>query len=122
MDWSEGKRTCRAITDYLSPYTDPLAFSAGEELTVGEKESEWPGWVWCTNRAGKGRWVPEAYVERRGSTCVMLCDYEATELPVSAGEVLAISGKEESGWIWCTNQAGQSGWVPMDNVSMEGES
>jgi hypothetical protein len=60
--------------------------------------------------------VPEKYVERRDDSYVMLRDYEATERSVSVGEVLAI-GEEESGWIWCTNQAGQSGWVPVDNVS-----
>ena len=25
-------------------------------------------------------------------------------------------GTQESGWIWCTDQAGQSGWVPAENV------
>ena len=44
-----------------------------------------------------------------------LCDYEATELSVSVGEEL-IMGKEESGWIWCTNQDGESGWVPAEHV------
>ena len=88
-------------------------------MTVGQRESEWAGWVWCTNRDGKSRWVPEAYVERTGDTCVMLRDYEATELSVGVGEALVISGEEESGWIWCTNQAGQRGWVPGDNVRVE---
>jgi hypothetical protein len=119
VSWIEGKRTCRVIVDYESPYTDPCTFNAGEKLTIGEKESEWDGWVWCTNREGKSRWVPEAYVEHRGDVCVMLRDYESTELSVSAGEVLSITGQAESGWVWCTNQAGQSGWVPEDNVRVE---
>jgi uncharacterized protein YgiM (DUF1202 family) len=110
------------IADYRSQYTEPCAFHEGEELAVGEKESEWPGWVWCTNRAGESRWVPEKYVERTGNACVMIRDYEATELSVNVGEVLAITGEEESEWVWCTNQAGQSGWVPLDNVSVEGVS
>lgn len=116
MGWIEGRRICHVVADYHSPYTEPLAFGVGEELTAGERKSEWDGWVWCTNREGKSRWVPEAYVERKGNTCVMLRDYEATELSVRVGEVLTITGKEESGWVWCTNQAGQSGWVPGDNV------
>ena len=91
-------------------------------MAVGEKESEWPGWVWCTNRAGKSRWVPEEYIERTGNSCVMLRDHEAAELSVTVGEVLTITGEEESDWVWCANQAGQSGWVPLGNVSMEGES
>ena len=106
---------CRVIAKYQSPYSDPVIFSAGEELTIGEKESEWSGWLWCTNRGGKSRWVTETYIERKGDTGVMRCDYEATELSVNVGEELVL-GKEESDWIWCTNQAGKSGWAPMDNV------
>jgi uncharacterized protein YgiM (DUF1202 family) len=108
-------RTCSVVAAYESAYTEPLVFSAGEAVAVSEKESEWSGWLWCTNRAGKSRWVPEKYVKRTGAACVLLCDYEATELSVSVGEALTME-KEESGWIWCTNQAGQSGWVPADHV------
>jgi len=107
----------RVIKEYQSPYTHPLVFSTGKELTVSEKEGEWGGWVWCTNQDGNSRWVPEAYVERKGDTAVMRCDYEATELSVTVGEEL-LMGKEESGWIWCTSQKGQSGWVPADNVKI----
>jgi hypothetical protein len=109
------RQLCRVISEYQSAYTDPLRFRAGEELAIGEKETSWRGWVWCTSRDGKSRWVPERYVERRGDTCIVLYDYEATELSVSVGEELAF-GKEESDWLWCTNRAGRSGWVPADNV------
>ena len=106
---------CQVVREYQSPYSEPLVISAGEELAIDEKESEWSGWIWCTNQDGKSRWVPERYVERKGDTGIALYDYEATELSVSVGEEL-VMGKEESGWIWCTNQRGQSGWVPADHV------
>jgi len=109
------RQICRVISEYQSAYPGPLVISAGEELTISENESTWSGWVWCTNRDGISRWVPEKYVERKGNTCIALYDYEATELSVSVGEELVV-GKEESGWIWCTNQEGQSGWVPADSV------
>jgi uncharacterized protein YgiM (DUF1202 family) len=109
------RQSCRVIHEYQSPYSEPLFISAGEELTIGEKESEWSGWIWCTNQNGESRWVPEKYVERKGNTGIALYDYEATELSVSFGEELTM-GKEESGWIWCMNQKGQSGWVPADHV------
>jgi hypothetical protein len=113
------QQICRVTQEYQSPYTDPLIFLAGEEVVVGEKESEWDGWVWCTNKSGKSRWVPEAYLEQKDETGVIRCDYEATELSVSVGEEL-VMGKEESDWIWCTNQSGQSGWVPADHVERMG--
>ena len=112
---TKNSQVCRVVREYQSPYSEPLVISAGEELAIDEKESEWSGWIWCANRDGKSRWVPEKYVERRGDTGMALCDYEATELSVSVGEEL-IMGEEESDWIWCTNQRGQSGWVPADHV------
>jgi uncharacterized protein YgiM (DUF1202 family) len=113
-----GRRTCRVISDYQSAYPDPLVIIAGEELTVADKETEWSGWLWCTNHRGKSRWVPEDYVERKGSTCIALRDYDATELSVRVGEELFL-GEEESDWIWCTNRAGQSGWVPAENLDCQ---
>jgi len=113
---TNGPLIYRVIAAYRSPYTDPWLIRVGEELTIGEKETEWSGWVWCTNRHGTSRWVPETYVERKGDVCIARRDYEATELAVSAGEEL-IAGQEESGWFWCTNREGQSGWVPIENLA-----
>ena len=109
------RQICRVISEYRSACPDPLIVSDGEELTISEKESSWSGWIWCTNRDGKSGWVPESYIERKGDTCVALYGYEATELTVEVGEEL-IASKEESSWIWCMNQEGQSGWVPAENV------
>lgn len=115
---SDSRLTCHVIVAYQAAYPDPLVVRAGEELTVGEKDSEWEGWLWCTDAAGKSGWVPEGYVERRGARCTAIVDYDGTELSVRVGEEL-LGGSEESGWIWCTNQAGQSGWVPAEHVSCE---
>jgi hypothetical protein len=110
-----GQRVYRVISDYQAAYPDPLVITAGEELTIAVKESEWRGWLWCTNQSGDSRWVPEAYVRRQGNVCIALRDYDAAELSVRAGEEL-VGDREESGWIWCTNRAGQSGWVPAQNL------
>jgi hypothetical protein len=110
-----GPRMCRVISAYRSPYTAPWVMRAGQELAIGQRESEWAGWVWCTNQDGESRWVPESFLERHGDAGIALRDYEATELPVEAGEELAM-GEEESDWIWCTNREGQSGWVPAEHV------
>ena len=105
----------RVISAYQSAYPDPLVIRAGEEVTIEEKESEWRSWVWCTSRSGKSGWIPERYVERKREKSIVLHDYEGTELTVNVGEELTV-GREESGWIWCTNRKGQSGWVPADHV------
>ncbi len=103
------------ISDYETAYPDPLVATAGEELLIGVKASEWNGWVWCTRADGRSGWVPDTYVRREGNKGVLLFDYDATELSVKADEKLAL-GKKESGWIWCTNSRGESGWVPEEHV------
>ncbi len=112
----KGKK-CRVIEDYESPYTDPLIITKGETLTIGEKESEWLGWIWCTNKFGESRWVPEKYLEIDRNMCKLLQDYNATELTITVGEELIIE-KEEAEWFWVTNQQGKSGWVPIKHVKI----
>jgi uncharacterized protein YgiM (DUF1202 family) len=105
------------IKAYERAYAEPLVIKVGETLTVGANDTQWPGFVWCTNQAGRGGWVPESYFERRGEVGVVLCDYEATELSARVGEALTLH-QEESGWFWCTNQQGQRGWIPADNLEI----
>jgi hypothetical protein len=110
--------TVRVIADYRAPYPDPIAVAAGDEVSIdSSRKTDWAGWVWCTNGAGKSGWVPEAYIERQGNTGRVRCDYDAIELTVHVGELLTIH-KAESGFLWATNQAGQDGWVPSTYVEL----
>lgn len=110
-------KSCRVIENYESPYTDPFIVTKGEILSIGEKESEWAGWIWCTNKFGESRWVPENYLEIHGNTCKAKQDYNATELSVKVGEELIIV-KEEAEWYWVISQQGKEGWVPKRNVEL----
>ncbi|MFX1312445.1 MAG: SH3 domain-containing protein [Promethearchaeota archaeon] len=111
------EKSYQVIEDYNSNYTDPLVITKNEKLTIGEKLSEWSGWIWCTNRFGKSRWVPKSYIEINGKTCKVKQDYEATELSVKIGDIL-IAEKEEADWILATNERGKRGWVPLRNVKI----
>ncbi len=102
----------RVVKAYQSDYTEPWYMVVGERLQIGERDSDWEGWVWCTNSDGQSRWVPENFIEPHGDSCTALRDYESTELNVQIGEVLKM-GETESGWTWCTKVDGQSGWVPL---------
>jgi hypothetical protein len=109
--------TGRVIKNYTSPYTKPWSMRKGEALQVGKRDSEWEGWIWCTNARNECRWVPENYLDIVGQAGVAKIDYESTELEVNVGEILAL-GEQESDWCWCTNQEGMSGWVPMENLAV----
>ena len=109
----------RVVESYSSPYMRGVTFRAGERLRFERRESEWDGWMWCTSEAGEEAWTPEAWVEIEGDdTCTMKRDYNARELSVAAGdEVRAI--EEQSGWAWCANAAGETGWVPLSNLEKQ---
>ena len=112
------KPQARVIADYESPYSDPIVVNEGDEIIIdARKKTDWAGWVWCTNRAGKGGWVPESYIERRGDMGTMRCDYNAIELTLRVGELLSVH-KAESGFFWVTNQGGQDGWVPSTHIEL----
>jgi diadenosine tetraphosphate (Ap4A) HIT family hydrolase len=76
--------------------------------------------VWCTDRQGRGGWIPESFIEHHGDRGILRCDYDATELEAMAGEELTVEN-EQSGWLWCTNRKGESGWVPAENVEVSPE-
>ena len=62
--------------------------------------------------------MPDDYLQKQGEKLIVLRDYDATELTVRPGEDL-LAGEQVSGWTWCTNQAGGSGWVPADCLAAE---
>ncbi|MFX1479001.1 MAG: SH3 domain-containing protein [Promethearchaeota archaeon] len=108
---------CRVITEYRTHFLDPLKLRKNEMVQTEKKESEWQGWIWCITKNGKEGWVPKNYLEIQGKSARLLLDYDATELNVDVGEKLEIE-KEESGWIWVTNEKNKQGWIPLENVEV----
>jgi hypothetical protein len=109
-------RISHVKSDYVVAHTDPIAFRAGDVITIGSRDTEWPEFIWCTNAAGKSGWVADTVFERHGRVGIASHDYSAVELGVSAGEVVTIA-EEFGGWSWCTNEQGDSGWVPDTHLS-----
>jgi len=106
-----GKLKYLVILDYHSAYPDPFILRAGDLLKVEDKKCEYGEWLWCTTQQGKSGWVPEPYLKRQGDNGTLLCDYDATELTVKAGDELLVN-KKVCDWFWCTNSEGKTGWVP----------
>ncbi|MBL8057204.1 MAG: SH3 domain-containing protein, partial [Anaerolineales bacterium] len=55
------------------------------------------------------------WVERRGAQGVCRREYTARELGVRAGAVVTVL-ETESGWCWCADSLGHSGWVPASQL------
>lgn len=107
----------RVIASYARSYPAPLAIMAGDIVQLSGKEDHWngkPEWtfLWCVDLHGTGGWVPQTLIDRHGVTGIARQDYDCRELSVTAGETVEM-GDEVSGWVWCTNQQGQQGWIPL---------
>ena len=120
---TDPERKCRVAKDYQAEFPDAIAVEAGEAFTVSESTSAWENnpawmWVWCTDQRGKSGWVPKDAIDFHASstTGIARYDYAATELIVAVGDELVVE-REESGWLWCTNRQGKSGWVPADHIT-----
>jgi uncharacterized protein YgiM (DUF1202 family) len=105
----------RTIRAYESAYPEPLRLESGDRVRIGVRESEWAGWLWCTDESGRNGWIPEAYIRREGPVGVMLVGYDATELTVAKGEPVEVL-ETQSGWALCRKADGPTGWLPLENL------
>lgn len=80
---------------------------------------EWPAFRWCSDGQGHGGWVPDRYLSHLADKeATALRDYDTTELAANKDEIVSvIELDEESGWLLCSNAAGESGWIPLRSVS-----
>jgi hypothetical protein len=108
----------RVISAHHAAPRDYLRAGSGEVLIPGKRDADWPGWIYCTSRAGVGAWVPETYLELEGLACKLNRDYDATELTVEEGDLLE-AVIEESGWLLCVDKSGRRGWIPAPNAEKQ---
>lgn len=112
-----------AIGSHRSEYPDPISFSKGALLVIGEKyegPQAWDNWYFCTVRGQPGGWVPGQVIEWiDGCRGTAVEDYTAKELDVDEGDLL-IGAKVLNGWVWCSRASdGQCGWVPQEVLQEE---
>ena len=109
--------TYRAVKPWQVHYPDPIRGAAGDRLTLGRRDDEFPGWVWAMTADGREGWVPESWLRVEGESGVLLRDYDAAELPLETGD--KVSGDlVESGWLWATVAGGRMGWAPLDCLEL----
>ena len=103
----------RVTQPYQSAYPDPIILKQGETLTTSDRQTDWPGWIWCTTASGESRWVPDAFVNVSPGQATMRRDYNPIELNVQPGDRLTAI-ETINGWAWCADAARQQGWVPQE--------
>lgn len=94
------------------PERSPIRVEVGDRVDVGERDSEWPAFVFVTGPMGCG-WIPERHLDRQGASAIVTEGYDTTELPTVEGEKLELLHEDlTSGWLWCRANSGREGWVP----------
>jgi hypothetical protein len=111
-------RVVVARSPHQIPDRPPIRVEVGDRVNVGERDSEWPAFVFVTAQNGSG-WVPERHLDRQGSSAVVIEGYDTTELPTEEGEKLEVLHEDlTSGWLWCRARNGGEGWVPERTLSL----
>lgn len=106
-----------AVVRHVIPERPAIRVEIGERVKVGERDSEWPAFVFVTTQNGSG-WVPERHLNLQGSSAVVIEEYDTTELPTEEGQELEVLYEDStSGWMWCRGRNGREGWVPERTVS-----
>ena len=101
---------------HQTPDRPPLQLVAGERVDVGDRDSEWPEFVFVTASHGTG-WVPARHLSTTFGTAVVRIAYDTTELPTHVGDVLEVVAEDlTSGWLWCRAHDGGEGWVPINTL------
>ena len=100
------------------PDTDiELHQKAGDRLRWSERPTPYAGWTWCMAPTGETGWVPKRWLEFDGDTCLLMKDYDSTELTISPGDILQ-GIFIESGWLYASNDLNIKGWVPLECVEI----
>jgi hypothetical protein len=113
----------RAVRPHSIPDRAPIVVVLGDELTIGDRDDEWPAFVLVTTSTGSQGWVPQMQLTRIGEghkgkkgakKYTARSRYDTTELPVGEGtELTVLEADLGSGWLWCRDPHGREGWVPV---------
>jgi Variant SH3 domain len=106
----------RVVRDYRTQYTTPIRFARGEVVTLGERDTEWPAFIWTITADGNAGWAPFDWLRPLDDgRAEALRDYSAQELDVDTGDTVTLH-HALGGWWWCERTDGHCGWVPMEHI------
>jgi hypothetical protein len=104
-------RRARVITAHQAPDRPAIRIAAGDTATLGDRDLDWPQFVWATLASGLGGWIPASMFDAERGAATAVDDYDTRELDAEAGEILTLH-HEMADWWWAENVVGQTGWVP----------
>jgi hypothetical protein len=109
-------RRVTALVGHEIPDRTPLRLAVGDQVAVGERDTEWPEFVFVTAEHGTG-WVPARHLSQPSGSAVVEVGYDTAELPTRPGDLLEVLEEDlVGGWLWCRDRAAREGWVPVRTV------
>ncbi|MBF9029009.1 hypothetical protein HKCCE3408_01255 [Rhodobacterales bacterium HKCCE3408] len=97
----------RVVRAWTATYNPALAVTAGETVTPGRIDEEYPGWQWVENARGQGGWVPADIVDGTRVTE----DFDTMELTAAPGDRVEPL-ESRLGWTRARAGDGREGWIP----------
>lgn len=110
-------RRARVIHDHRAPDRVPIQVRAGDRVMLGQRDRDWPQFVWTIGSNGLGGWVPINLFDCEQGPATALRDYDTVELDCNAGDELTVV-QELAEWWWARNASGSAGWVPARNLEL----
>jgi hypothetical protein len=107
----------RVTEIHRAPDRPAIRMQAGERVTLGDRDTEWPEFVWTALASGLGGWVPTALFDAERGQASALQDYDTKELDADPGDELVLH-RELAGWWWAENARGESGWIPTRKLEL----
>jgi len=104
-------KRARVVLQHRAPERPAIRVSTGDTVTLGERDTDWPQFVWTSLASGLGGWIPSMLFDRDFGEAVAQQDYDTRELDADPGDVLTLHD-ELAGWWWAENAQGASGWIP----------
>ncbi|MDJ0925961.1 MAG: hypothetical protein QNJ77_15525, partial [Acidimicrobiia bacterium] len=78
-----------AHTGHEIPDRPAIRIQVGQIVAAGERDTQWPEFVFITCEEGAG-WVPARYLSGDSGPVIVHTPYDTTELPVVAGQEVAV--------------------------------
>lgn len=112
-------RRARVIAAHRAPDRPAIQVAPGDAVTLGERDNDWPQFVWTTLASGLGGWIPSVLFDRDYGEATTQQAYDTRELDAEAGELLVLHD-ELADWWWAENAQGMRGWIPARAIRIQG--
>lgn len=109
----------RVIAEHRAPDRPAIRVAPGDTVTLGERDNDWPQFVWTTLASGLGGWIPSVLFDRELGAATAQKDYDTRELNAGVGEIMTLH-YELADWWWAENAQGESGWIPARAIEITG--